>query len=83
MRTWQLQQAKSRLSEIVKKATSEGPQHITVRGAPVAVIISEVEYERLQAPRPAFLQLMRASPWVGVELELERDPTLCREVDLG
>ena len=30
---WALQDAKARFSEVVKRAQSEGPQHITVRGA--------------------------------------------------
>ena len=34
MATWQLQEAKSKFSEMVKRALSEGPQGITVRGEP-------------------------------------------------
>jgi prevent-host-death family protein len=48
MGIWQLQEAKARLSEVVKKATKEGPQKITVHGEPTAVVISSEEYERLK-----------------------------------
>jgi hypothetical protein len=30
---WQLQEAKARLSEVVRRAVDEGPQHVSVRGA--------------------------------------------------
>ena len=39
MGDWQLQEAKARLSEVIKKAAKEGPQKITVRGERMAVVI--------------------------------------------
>jgi antitoxin Phd len=42
---WQLQEAKARFSEVIKKAQSEGPQHITVRGTSTAVVLSDAEYD--------------------------------------
>ena len=50
MMTWQLQKAKARLSELIKKAAKEGPQSITIHGQPTAVILSSEEYERLTKP---------------------------------
>ena len=44
---WQLQDAKARLSELVKNAVSEGPQGISVRGHKEVVVISMQEYEAL------------------------------------
>ena len=41
--SWQLQDAKARLSEVVKLAQSEGPQAITVHGKPAAVLVSREE----------------------------------------
>ena len=40
MSSWQLQEAKARLSELVKSAEHEGPQEITVHGRPAAVVLS-------------------------------------------
>ena len=70
MRTWQLQEAKARLSEVIKQASKEGPQTITMRGEPTAVVISKDEYERLKHPRGSFVDFMRKSPLYGVDLEL-------------
>lgn len=37
--TWQLQEAKNRLSEVIHAAQSQGPQTITRHGVPVAMVI--------------------------------------------
>ena len=83
MNTWQLQTAKARLSEVIKKATKEGPQRITVHGQQTAVVISSEEYERIKHPRGSFAALMRRSPLYGVELDLRRKQTLTREDDVA
>ena len=82
MKEWQLQEAKARLSELVKKATSEGPQRITVHGNPTVVVISTDEYERLKRPRESFVQFMRKSPLYGLKLDLTRNKTAARDVDV-
>lgn len=42
--TWQLQEAKNRLSEVVNLALREGPQTITRHGKPTVMVISVDEY---------------------------------------
>lgn len=83
MKSWQLQAAKARFSEVIKKATKEGPQSITVHGEPSAVVISSAEYERLKHPQESFVKFMRRSPLFGVELDLDREQTLTREADVA
>ena len=78
MSTWQLQEAKARLSEVIKKAKKEGPQSITVHGSPTAVVISSREYKKLKHPRRSFVEFMRRSPLYGVDLDLKREQTLTR-----
>ena len=48
---WQLQQAKARFSELVRRARAEGPQHVTVSGEPAVVVLSEEEFARLTSQR--------------------------------
>ena len=45
-RTWQLQEAKNRLSEVVDLALEEGPQIVTRHGKEVAVVIAKDEFDR-------------------------------------
>jgi antitoxin Phd len=80
MGMWQLQEAKARLSEVIKKAAKEGPQKITVHGKATAVVLSSEEYERLKHPRGSFVEFMRRSPLCGLELDLKRDQTFTRDV---
>jgi prevent-host-death family protein len=47
MREWSIRNAKDRLSELVE-AAQQGPQAITKRGRPAAVVLSNSDYERLQ-----------------------------------
>ncbi len=80
---WQLQEAKAKFSEVVKCAVSDGPQHITVHGKTAVVILSVKEYNRLtKKPKVSFVDFLRKSPLVGLDLELERDKSLPREIDI-
>jgi prevent-host-death family protein len=82
--SWQLQEAKARLSEVVKKAASEGPQEITVRGEATAVVISCLEYEKLRSKnRPRNLSdFLLNSPLAGLDIEIRRDRSLTRGAGL-
>ncbi|KAA0256104.1 type II toxin-antitoxin system Phd/YefM family antitoxin [Acidobacteria bacterium ACD] len=82
MKRWQLREAKARLSKVAESARREGPQEISVRGEAAVVVISKSEYERLSRPRPTFVELLRSSPLVGVDLRIERSRTPPRAVPL-
>ena len=70
--TWQLQDAKNQLSELVRRVLSEGPQTITVRGRKVAVVVSVDEYEQ-QIMKPRHLvQIMDESPVKGSGIKVAR-----------
>lgn len=79
---WQLQEAKNRFSEVVKRAISEGPQTVTRHGEEVVVVLSKAEYTRLQKSQLGLVEFFRRSPLVGAELDLARDQSLPRDVDL-
>ncbi len=83
MGKWQLQEAKARLSEVIKRAAKEGPQKITVHGEPTAVVVSNEEYERLKRPKGSFVKFMRSSPLYGLELNLRREQTITRDVEVS
>lgn len=82
MQTWQLQEAKGKFSEVVKRAQSQGPQNITVHGEPVAVLISRRDYLKLTHPKPGFVELLRASPLVDSDLKIAREQTSTRKIKL-
>lgn len=49
-RGWKLEDAKARFSEVVRRARTEGPQRVSVRGRDAVVVISVEELERLTPP---------------------------------
>ncbi len=61
---WQLQEAKARLSEVVRRAVDEGPQHVSIRGAPAAVVLSEQTYRQLTSQRSSIVDhILEGEPW--------------------
>jgi antitoxin Phd len=48
---WKMQDAKARLSEVVRLALSDRPQRITVRGEPAVTVMATSEYEKLKRER--------------------------------
>lgn len=81
-RAWQLQEAKNRLSQVVDSALHDGPQTITLRGKPAAVVVSFEEYRQLTQPKTGLAQFFQQSPLHGVDLDLSRSDELAREVEL-
>ncbi|WP_372630908.1 type II toxin-antitoxin system Phd/YefM family antitoxin [Cohnella sp.] len=79
---WQLQDAKNQLSAVVKMAGDEGPQIISVRGKPAAIVLSMDEYHRLTKPKTRLTDFFKDSPLRDLELDLERNNDLAREVEL-
>jgi antitoxin Phd len=84
MDRWQLQEAKNRLSELVRKAADEGPQMITLRGADAAVVVSAKEFAQMsrRKSRKSLVQVLRGCPVKGISLDIERSRDTGREIDL-
>ena len=82
MRSWQLQDAKARLSELVASARRDGPQEISVRGEPAAVVLSSEDFQAMRRKKPSFVEFLRRSPLAGVDLEIARDSSPARRVKL-
>ncbi|MDP4078855.1 type II toxin-antitoxin system Phd/YefM family antitoxin [Acidovorax sp. A1169] len=79
MQTWQMQDAKARMSELVKSAQSQ-PQDITVHGKSVAVVVSRETFDRLSQAQGSLVDFMQRSPLFGADdVEFERDASLTRE----
>jgi antitoxin Phd len=77
---WQVQEAKQRFSEVLRRARSDGPQVITRHGEEVAVIIDATEFHKLTDEVPDFKEFLRAGPRFD-DLDLSRPEDLPREID--
>jgi prevent-host-death family protein len=49
-RSWQVREARARLSSLIDAALAGRPQRISRRGAEVAVLVSAADYDRVMAP---------------------------------
>jgi prevent-host-death family protein len=78
-RTWQLQEAKNRFSEVVEEALKHGPQVITRRGVETAIVLSYAEYRKMQLNQQKLSDFFRTSPLVGVDLDVTRDTSPPRD----
>ena len=47
---WRLQDAKARLSEVVREAQIHGPQRVTLHGRDAVVVVGAAEFDRMQRP---------------------------------
>jgi len=78
---WPLQDAKARFSEMIRASAKE-PQFVSIRGEEEAVVLSKKEYDRILGKKPSFLEFINQSPLKGLELNIKRDNSLPREIDL-
>lgn len=79
--TWQLQDAKQRFSEVIRKAESEGPQFVTRHGEQVAVLMSLADYRALISDKPSLLDFLRTGPDIS-QLDLTRSQEHPRDIEL-
>jgi antitoxin Phd len=81
MAVWQVQEAKTRLSEVIEDAHSKGPQIITRHGSERAVLLSIQDYRALTAHKPDLRAYLLGGPKVD-SFKVERDNDTGREVSL-
>jgi len=81
---WTLRDAKAKLSEVIKRAHSEGPQRVSVRGEREVVIVAAEEYRRLKGEESgqALIDALADSPLRDVEFDREPYRAPVRDVDL-
>ena len=78
---WQLQEAKQKFSQLVRRALEEGPQVVTRHGEEVVVVLSAQDFRRLQGSTLNFKDFLLSGPDLSL-LDLERAPNLPRDVEL-
>lgn len=78
---WQLQEAKQRLSEVVRRALEDGPQVVTRHGRDAVVVVSAEQFEKLSGGRPDFKEFLRGGPDFR-QLKISRDRKPARRITL-
>ena len=79
--SWQLQEAKQRFSEVVRRAETDGPQVVTRHGVEVVVVVDAAEFERLIGGHGDFKAFLTAAPDFEA-LDIRRSNEGARVVEL-
>ena len=81
---WPLQDAKARFSELVRRAHSDGPQHVTLHGRDAVVVVDADEFQRLSGGRTGQLLIdaLARSPHRDIDIAPRRSAMPVRSVKL-
>lgn len=70
--TWTVAEAKAKLSEVISRAETTGPQTITRNGRKTAVVVAAEEWERKTMRQGNLAEFFAASPLRGSKLKIRR-----------
>lgn len=83
LQRWKLEDAKARLSEVVRRAEKKGPQLVTIRGKEAAVILAPEQYKRLLPKPKGHRPLVQFLQGLGLsDLNVEREIDTGRDIEL-
>jgi|SRR5690349_11916989 prevent-host-death family protein len=80
--TWTVAEAKAKLSEVIERAQSAGPQAITRNGRKAVIVVAAEEWERKTRRVGNLAEFFAASPLRGSRLRVGRATGRLRKVDL-
>ncbi len=79
---WTVAEAKAKFSEIIERATSEGPQTITRNGRTAAVVVGVEEWQRKTKRAGNLAEFFAGSPLRGSNLKVRRLKARPRKISL-
>jgi prevent-host-death family protein len=79
-KTWALQDAKARFSELFTQVCTVGPQKVTRHGKEAIILLAEAEYQRLSGGGQSLVDFLLAAP--KAEFDIRRQPDFGRPVEL-
>jgi len=77
---WQLQEAKSKFSQLVEKALNNSPQIVTKHGNNAVVVLSYDKYMAISKPQIDLVEFFQQSPLCEIDLDLNRNKDLPRDI---
>lgn len=79
---WTVAEAKAKFSEVIDRAQSDGPQTITRKGKTAVVIVAAEEWARKTKRKGNLAEFLSGSPLRSADIDLDRDKSPTREIDL-
>lgn len=79
---WQLQEAKSKFSQLVEAAICNKPQFVTKHGENAVVVLSFEDYKKMIKPQTDIVTFLRDSPLTEIDLTTLRNTDYPRNIEL-
>ncbi len=79
---WTVAEAKAKFSEIIERASSEGPQTITKKGRTAAVVVGAEEWQKKTRRTGNLAEFFAGSPLRGSNLKVRRSKARVRKIAL-
>ncbi len=79
---WTVAEAKAKFSEVIERAISLGPQTITRKGRPAALVVGAEEWQRKTKRVGSLAEFFAASPLRGSNLKICRLKNRSRKITL-
>jgi prevent-host-death family protein len=79
---WQLQEAKSGFSKLIKLASSGEAQVVTVHGKPTAVVVSAEQYAQLTRRRSKLSAALLSPELAADDIDFSRSRDVGRNIEL-
>ena len=79
---WTVAEAKAKLSEVIERATSDGPQTITRNGRTAVIVVAADEWDRKTKRKGNLAEFFASSPLRNSQLKIKRLSGSPRKVDL-
>jgi prevent-host-death family protein len=80
--TWTVAEAKAKLSEVIDRATTRGPQTVTRNGRTTVIVVAADEWERKTRRTGNLAEFLDRSPLRRSRLRIERRKDRPRKVDV-
>lgn len=80
--TWQIQEAKSKFSQLVESAMHSEPQFVTKHGNNAVVVLSYEDYKKIIKPKSDLVTFLRNSPLMDTELDISRNKDYPRDIEI-
>ena len=79
---WQLQEAKSKFSQLVEAAIRHKPQFVTKHGDNAVVVLSFEDYKKMIKPQTDIVTFLRNSPLTEIDLTTLRNTDYPGNIEL-
>lgn len=80
--TWTVAEAKAKLSEVIERAVTKGPQTVTRHGRTAAIVVAADEWERKTKRIGNLAEFLSDSPLRRSHLRIERRKDRARKADV-